>query len=268
VFWSSSPSSSSDCSVASDISSPRSRSRRISRVTGRRRPGRRWRRPGGPGPCRPGSRCRRAGCRPGPWRRRAGRRRSGARGPSGPGSRPSARTGGRWRRRGSGPAFRGAPRGRRSGWRARRPGRWRRWLPAAPARWPRRPPGRRASWAGRGRGRRRRGGPGAGPSGRPGRGCARPPWAFRSRGGCGSTARLPIRLGPSPENTTSRSGVSASERAACARARLKGSVGLSGLEAMAWVTGAGRRTQGTPCGAEGTVKGRVCLVTKRDGRAA
>jgi hypothetical protein len=38
--------------------------------------------------------------------------------------------------------------------------------------------------------------------------------------------------GPSPENTTSRSGVSASERAAWARARLNGSVGLSGLEAM------------------------------------
>ena len=54
----------------------------------------------------------------------------------------------------------------------------------------------------------------------------------RSRGGWGSTARLPVSCGPSPENTTSRSGVSASDRAACASARLKGSVGFSGFPAM------------------------------------
>src|SRR5471032_1463998 len=48
-----------------------------------------------------------------------------------------------------------------------------------------------------------------------------------SLGGWGRTARRPTRLGPSPENTTSRSGCSARERAACARARLKTSVELS-----------------------------------------
>src|SRR5437764_2833880 len=48
-----------------------------------------------------------------------------------------------------------------------------------------------------------------------------------SRGGCGRMARLPTRLGPSPENTTSRSGCSARDRAALASARLKISPGLS-----------------------------------------
>src|SRR6202522_104054 len=48
-----------------------------------------------------------------------------------------------------------------------------------------------------------------------------------SRGGCGRIARLPTRLGPSPENTTSRSGCSASERVAPVSARLKISPGLS-----------------------------------------
>ena len=50
------------------------------------------------------------------------------------------------------------------------------------------------------------------------------------RGAC--DGRLPVSCGPSPEKTISRSGVSASERAACASARLKGSVGFSGLLAI------------------------------------
>ena len=54
----------------------------------------------------------------------------------------------------------------------------------------------------------------------------------RSRGGCGKISLLPTRLGPSPENTTSRSDISAKDRAALARARLKGSTGDSGLFAM------------------------------------
>src|SRR5260221_2350109 len=48
-----------------------------------------------------------------------------------------------------------------------------------------------------------------------------------SRGGWGRTARLPVRFGPSPENTTSRSGCSASERTACESARLNTSAGVS-----------------------------------------
>jgi hypothetical protein len=194
------------------------------------------------------SRCRRAGCRPGPWRRRAGRRRSGARGPSGPGSRPWARTGGRWRRRGSGPAFRGAPRAPPSGCRARRPG------VGADGFQPRlldRLEGRLAVG---------RAGPGAGVGHRVVVGQAQGHLvgqAADARGLLGRSGRAADAAAPPacpaaavrrPRTRPRDRAVSASERAACARARLKGSVGLSGLEAMAsGYRRRRRRKQGTPC---------------------
>ena len=108
------------------------------------------------------------------------------------------------------------------------PARWRRSPRCAPARARRRPAAPSIDFGPqRARASPRRGGRRAAPSGRPGRGCA---WSPCPTGrAADAAARRDGRsgCGPSPENTTSRSGCSASERAAWLSARLKMSVGLS-----------------------------------------